>query len=115
MCGTRASAAKRRMVPGNMPKTRLFGRFFAVFEQRLQAQADAQKRHARADALQQRRAHAHLIQRPHHLAEVADAGQDDLMRAAQPCRVADELIRRAELVQRILDRAQIAGSVIEDR
>jgi hypothetical protein len=83
MCGTRASAGKRRTVPSIQSQAARFGRFFAALEQRLQAQADAQKRHPGADAFDQCVAHLHLVERPHHLAEVAHAGQDDLRRASR--------------------------------
>ena len=67
-----------------------FGRFFAAFEQGLQAETDAQERHARADAFDQRVAHLHLVERSHHLAEVAYAGQNDLRGIAQSGRIAHD-------------------------
>ena len=67
------------------------------------------------DALEQRFAHAELVERAHHLAEVADAGQDDLRGALRrPAASRTSSYSRADLVQRVLDRPQIAGAVIED-
>ena len=54
------------------------------------------------------------IERAHHLAEVAHARQDDLGCAPQPRRTVDQRVRRADLGERVLDRAQIAGAVVED-
>ncbi len=54
------------------------GSFFTVFEESLQAETDAEERHARLDALDERGADIHLVERAQHLAEVANTGQDDL-------------------------------------
>src|ERR1035438_677606 len=48
----------------------LNGSFLARLKERLQAEADPKKRHAGADAIEQRFANMHCIKRTHHLAEV---------------------------------------------
>ena len=78
--GHAGRGGKAAMAPGNRPKPG-FRRFFARFEQGLQAQADAEERNAGVDALEERVAHLMLIECAHHLAEMADAGQNDLVRA----------------------------------
>ena len=62
-----------------------------------------------------RLAHMHRVERPHHLAEVAHARQNDLRRALQARRIAHQFIRRANLSSVFSHRAQIAGAVVEDR
>ena len=84
MCGTRASCGETPHRARKQSQAAHLGRLLAAVEQRLQAQADAQKRNAFPDPPDQRLAHAHGVERAQHLAEVADARQDDLVRAPQP-------------------------------
>ena len=67
-----------------------FGRFLAGFEEGLHAEADAEERDAGADALDEGFADAERIERAHHLAEVADAGQENLVGGAQAAGIADQ-------------------------
>ena len=73
------------------------------------------KRNARADAFEQRFAHLHLIQRPHHLPKMAHARQNDFRRAAESRGIAHQFVLRADFPQRILNRPQISRAIIEDR
>ena len=93
----------------------LLGRFFARFKQRLQAEADAEERNTGADAFEQRFPHLQLVERAHHLSEMSHAGKNDFRRDAQARSVSNEFVLRADLRQRVLNRAQIARAVIEDR
>ena len=65
------------------------GRFLARLKQRLQAKADAEKRYARADAIEQSLADMHGVKRAHHLAEVTHSRKDDLGGALKPGRIAN--------------------------
>src|ERR1022692_2642917 len=56
----------------------LIGSFLARLKERLQAEADPKKRHAGADAIEQRFANMHCIKRTHHLAEVTHTRKNDL-------------------------------------
>ena len=97
-----------------MPEAAHFRRLFAAFEQRLQAEADAEERHAGGDALDEGFADPQLVERAHHLAEVADAGQDDFRRGAQSAASRTSVYSRRSRPG-VLDGAQIARAVIEDR
>ena len=66
------------------------------------------------NALNQRVAHFERIQRAHHLSEMADARQQDLVRLAQTGGIAYQPIFAANLIQRVLHRPQVARAVIED-
>jgi hypothetical protein len=89
-----------------------FRRFFTALEQRLQSETDAKEWHTGEDALDQPVAHLHFVKRPHHLAEVAHAWQNNLARIAQTGSVAHQRVSRANFGERVLDRTQIAGAVI---
>src|SRR5207245_465730 len=91
-----------------------FGRLVAGFEQRLQAEADAQERHAGADAVDQGIANSELVERAHHLSEMADAGKEDFRGGAQAFGITYEGVGAAELGEGVLDRAEVAGAVVED-
>ena len=56
-----------------------------------------------------------FVQRAHHLPEVADARENDLRRPPNARGVANQFVLRADRAQSVLDRAQIAGAVIENR
>ena len=96
-----------------MPRPRSLGSFFARFEQRLQAEADAQERNARANALDQGIANLEIVERAHHLAEVADAGEYQLRRPLDAGGVSNELVLGSDRAQGVLDGAQVAGAVVE--
>src|ERR1700733_4394267 len=93
----------------------LLGRFFTRFEQSLQPETNAEKWNARADTFQQRLAHLHLIQGPHHLSKVADTRQNDFRRAAERTGIANQFVLGSNLCQSILHRPQIPRAVIENR
>src|ERR1039457_2405685 len=67
----------------------LIGSFLARLKERLQAKADAEKRYARADAIEQSLADMHGVKRAHHLAEVTHSRKDDLGGALKPGRIAN--------------------------
>ena len=73
------------------------------------------ERHARANAADERAAHIHFVDRAEHLAEVANAGEYDLRCAFESRGIAHQLVRSPDLIERVLNRTEIAGSVIEDR
>ncbi len=100
---------------GKDTEAALSGRFFAAFEEALQAEADAEKRHACLDAVDEGVADVHFIQSAQHLSEVADAGQHDLRGAFEAGGVAHQFVSRADFIERVLHRAQIACAVVEDR
>ena len=89
--------------------------FIARFKQRLQSETDSEERNLRRDAVQQSLPHVHLIKSPHHLAKVTHARQNNFRCAPQSFRITDQLVRRADFIQRVLHRPQIARAVIEDR
>ncbi len=114
ICGTRASAGKRLTVPGNRPRPLSPG-FFAGFEQRLQPEADAEKRHARGDPSSSgvrspRSSSARIIwpKWPTPGRIIFDARSQALRRRAR--RSNSQPISS----ERVLDGSQIARSVIED-
>ena len=98
-----------------MPRPALVRGFFATLEEPLQPEADAEERNARADACDERVADVHFVEGAQHLAEVADAWQDDFRRALEPCRIADQLKGCADRIERILHGAEVARAVVKDR
>ena len=107
--------SKRLTWPGKDAEAALVGRFFAAFEEPLQAEADSEKGHAGFDAGHEGVADVHFVERAQHLSEVADAGEDDLRGAFEAGGVADEFVSRADFIERILHGAEIACAVVEDR
>ena len=96
MCGTRASVRKALHGAWEDAEAADFRGLLAGLEQRLQAETDAQKRHAGARcARAASRARCSVVERAHHLAEMADAGQDDLGGGAQACGIAHQRVRRS--------------------
>ena len=95
-------------------ETPAVGRLFACLEQRLQAEADAQEGNAGAHALEDGIAQTELVQRAHHLAEMADARQHHFVRFLHRLRLIGDDVFRAEFIQRVLHGAQISGAVIDD-
>src|ERR1035438_8570287 len=55
-----------------------------------------------------------MVQGAHHLAEMAYAGEDDLVSLAKALGVADEGIVTGDGVEPVLDGTEIAGAVVED-
>src|SRR5260370_5180840 len=86
---------------------------FTAFEKPLHSQADSEKRLARGSALQQSLVQARGVQSLQR-GKMSHTGQHDLRRCC-PC---PRLVRHdgygAEMVQRLLNRMQIARSVIHD-
>ncbi len=70
----RRSPRKRHHLTGINPEAAFAWRLFARFEKRLQAEADAEKRNAGANTLDQCVANLKIVEGAHHLAEVANAG-----------------------------------------
>jgi len=66
-------ALKAPDLAGKDAQAVLLGGFFARSEQRLQSQADSEKGYTRANAFDQCVANLKLVERAHHLAEVAHA------------------------------------------
>src|SRR5215467_14413308 len=67
----------------------LFVSLLAGREQSLKTQANPQKRDAGANSFHQRLADLQFVKRPHHLAEMPDAGKNDFRCAAQTGGIAD--------------------------
>src|ERR1035437_377288 len=91
-----------------------FRGLFAGIEQRLHAEADAEKGHAGLNAFDQRRAHAQRIQGAHHLAEMAHSGENDFGSSREAGGVVDNGVVAAQFAKGVLHAAQIARAVIED-
>src|SRR5690242_6611300 len=89
-------------------------RLLTSFEQALQADADTEKRHTRADSLQENVAQPQPVDCLHHLAEMSHAGQNNLLRAAHLTGIAGYGKVRAKFRQRVLHRPDIARAVIDD-
>jgi len=92
----------------------LLGRFFARFEKRLQAEADAQERDTGSDAFDKSFAYAKIIQRARGLPEVADSRKNNFICAAKSGRVANQFVLCADRSQGVLDGAEVPSAVIED-
>ena len=90
-------------------------RLCARFEQRLKPEADPEERNATRDAFLQRAAQLQGVERAHHLAKVADAGQQDFVAATQPVRIAHHFKACVDCLQRVLHGAQVPCAVIEHR
>src|SRR5262249_34856087 len=99
---------------GKDAQTRHFRRLLARFEQRLHAETNPQKRHARPEALEEGIADRQPVESAHHLPEVTHSRQDNLFRPLQARGVAHNLIAGPQRTERILDGAEVAGAVIED-
>ncbi len=116
MCGTRASAGKRRTAPGNSPRPRASGRFFA------------RSRTAPADPRQIPRNGTPARIRSTSASRTSNSssariiwpkwptpGSMILSARRSPSRVAHQRVGAAQFRQRVLDRPQVAGAVIENR
>ncbi len=115
MCGMRASPTNRLIAPGKTPRPRLPGDSSLRFKQTLQADANAEKRHSGPDPFKQRLTQAEIVHRTHHLAEVPDAREDDLVcSCAQPSGSFVTSYGASKFVERVLDRPNVAGAVIDD-
>jgi hypothetical protein len=102
-------------VSGEDAESALVRGFFTGFEESLESETDAEKRDAGVDTADECVADVHLIERAQHLAEVAHAGQDDFGGAFECGCIAHEFIGCADFVQRVLDGAEVACAVVEDR
>ncbi len=88
---------------------------FALLEQHLHADADAQERRAPGRGLAQ---HGHEVALPdlvHGRAEGAVAGQDQRLRLAQLLGISGEQGGRARVPKALGDAAQVAEAVVDDR
>src|ERR1043166_2099758 len=110
--GARRKAADRS---GVKAEARYLRSFLTALEKRLHAEADTEKRHAGADALEERPAHLERIERAHHLSEVADPGKQDPGGGTKAARGVGQDVFASQFRQGILHAAQVAGAVIEDR
>ena len=77
----------------------LFRRFFARRRTEPASPGRSQEGNSGADAFDQRLAHAQIVQRPHHLAEMSHAGKDDFRGSAQTCRIAHQFVGRSDRVR----------------
>jgi hypothetical protein len=100
---------------GEECQTGALGGFLAAFEQSLQAETNAQKRDARANAFEECVTHLERIEGAHDLSEVSYAWQDDLRGASEGRGIANHFHLGADFGQRVLDGAEIARAVIEYR
>src|SRR5438874_2407217 len=95
-------------------ETPFFGSFLTSLEERLHAEADPQKRHARLNALDESSPYRQFVERAHHLAEMPDARQHDLRSSTQAIGIADQRVVAANFGESVLDRTQVSGSVVEN-
>jgi len=87
--------------------------FLAPLKQRLVADADAEKRFAGLDEIARGLEQFLFAQRVDAIVERADAGQDHRRRIADFARRLRNAHVRADLEQRFVDAAQVAGAVVE--
>src|SRR4051812_42530259 len=83
-------------------------------EEQLHAEADAEDRHAGLDPPGDQLVEPDLVDAAHRLREGADARQDHAVRRLDAVAVGCDLGLRPDLLQRLLDGAQVAHPVIED-
>ena len=83
-------------------------------EEQLHPQAQADQRHAGAGALAQQLVQPGGPQPPHRLGKRADAGQHEPGCLAQRGVIGRHRDRRADVLQRLLDRAAVAHPVVDD-
>ncbi len=83
-------------------------------EQQLHAHAETDQRHARVDALAQQLVEAQPAHVLHRLRHRAHAGQDDAVGLAHARVLVGELGPGADVLERLVDRAQVAHAVVED-
>src|SRR3990172_5930155 len=88
---------------------------FALGEQKLESQADAEKRFAGADALVHRFDKPVLLQVPHAIRKGADAGQDHPPGAQDRFRLPRDHGLVAHALKAFLNAPQISHSIIDDR
>ena len=86
----------------------------ALLEQRLVADADAEERPARLDELARGLQQFLLSQGMDAIVKRAHAGQHDRARVVHPFGPLHDAHVRADLEQRLVDAAQVAGAVIEE-
>ena len=89
--------------------------FLAPLKQRLIADADAEKRFAGLDEIARGFEQFLFAQRVDAIVERADAGQHHAARIADFVGLLHDAHVRADLEQRFVDAAQVAGAVIESR
>src|SRR5262249_41117672 len=89
-------------------------RFLACGVQSLQPEADSKKWNTRGDAIKQGLPEPAIVQRAHHLSEMPDSGKNQLLGVLEPARRLQHRILTADLVQSVLNAAQIAGSIVDD-
>ena len=75
----------------------------------------AQERDANADSVDDGVSNAHIVEGAQHLSEMADTRQDQLVRAFDGGRIANQFVLGPDRAQRVLHRLQVAGAVIEYR
>ena len=90
------------------------GRLLAPPVEHLHADADAEERALGLDRLQGDLVEPGRAQRFHAATEVADAGQHDARRLADEAGIGGESGIGADLLERLLGRAEVADAVVED-
>ena len=108
-------AGKRFTDPGKMPRPRTSGASSLLSNSACMPRQIPRNGTPARDAFQQRVPHCHSSSARIIWPKWPTPGQDDLRRALQPGGIAHQLVLAADLGQRVLHRAQIAGAVIEDR
>ena len=78
-------------------------------------EAEAEHRHAGVDALVQQLVEPERADRLHRLAERAHAREDDQRGVADAVVVGRPVGRRADVLERLLDAAEVAHAVVDDR
>src|SRR4051812_27497506 len=78
-------------------------RFFAVFKEALQAQADSEEWHARPNAGDESLTDVHFVKGAQHLAEVAHSRKDDLGSPLEARGIGDEFVAGADFIEGVLN------------
>ena len=108
-------AGSASTLPRKQAQTRIARSFGARSKKRLQAQADAEQRNAACNGISKRCKQTARAQRPHELAEVADAGKDQGLSGANGLRSGRAFCLDALPGERALDRRQITGVIFDER
>src|SRR5277367_998016 len=96
-------------------ETPFFRRLGAPFKKSLHPEADTEKRNSAPDAVRQRGACIHRVQRPSELSEMTHPGEDDLRRFHEAVGRTNRHVVRADRIQCVGDRSKISRTVIENR
>ena len=91
------------------------GSFITGLVERLQSEANTEKRNAAGDGLEQRSSEATLVKRTHQGGKMSDAWKQERFGVGDAFRNARANRFRAETLERALDRGGVAGTVVDER